>query len=62
MTPAEFRTLAKQIAGPRWKTRLGPMIGRCRSQIWEYATGKRPTPEPVAKLMNLIAKGPVNAE
>jgi hypothetical protein len=38
------------------------MIGRCRSQIWEYATGKRPTPEPVAKLMNLIAKGPVNAE
>jgi len=56
MTPARFTHLAEQIAGRFWKARLGPMIGRCRTQVWEYATGKRPVPEPVAKLMELQAR------
>jgi len=55
MTPAAFRSLAAQIAGTRWKTRLGPMIGKCRTQVWEYATGKREVPATVAKLMALLA-------
>lgn len=55
MTPAQFRTLALSIAGPGWKTRLGPMIGKCRTQVWEYATGKREVPETVEKLMHILA-------
>jgi len=51
MTPTEFHSLAQQLAGPRWKTRLGPMIGKCRSQVWEDANGKREVPETVEKLM-----------
>lgn len=56
MTTAEFTVLAKRIAGARWKTSLGPMIGKCRTQVWEYASGKRAVPESVAKLMSLLAK------
>jgi hypothetical protein len=55
MTPATFRLAAQQIAGPRWKTRLGPIIGKCRTQVWEYASGKRDIPETVEKLMCLLA-------
>ena len=58
MTPGEFQSLAKQIAGRFWKTDLGPMIGKCRTQIWEYAHGKRDVPTTVAKLMEQLAKGP----
>lgn len=56
MTPAEFRKTAEAIAGPNWRTGLGPKIGRCRTQVWEYATGKRDIPAPVAKLVDLLAK------
>lgn len=56
MTPARFRTLANLIAGPHWRTKLGPMVGRCRTQVWEYANGERQVQEPVAKLMELLAK------
>jgi hypothetical protein len=59
MTPAEFRTLAKQLAGPHWKTRFGPMIGKCRTQVWEYANGERKVSETVAKLVKLMASGEV---
>jgi hypothetical protein len=59
MTPSDFRMLAQQIAGSRWKTRLGPLIGKCRSQIWEYANGKRGVPMTVQKLMRALAgEGP----
>ncbi len=57
VTPARFTHLAEQIAGPRWRTRLPARIGRCRSQVWEYAAGKRPVPGPVARLMELLAEG-----
>lgn len=56
MTPARFRTLASRIAGPLWRTRLGPMIGKGRTQVWEYATGEREVPATVEKLMKLLAK------
>ena len=55
MTPVQFRKVAARVAGPHWRTRLGPMIGKCRTQVWEYATGKREVPETVAKLMVLLA-------
>ena len=55
MTLLNFRALAFAVAGPRWKTRLGPIIGKCRSQVWEYANGKREVPETVVKLMSLLA-------
>jgi hypothetical protein len=51
MTPARFRSLAKRIAGAHWRSHLGPMIGKCRSQVWEYANGKRGVPVIVQKLM-----------
>jgi hypothetical protein len=57
MTPTQFRSLASRIAGPHWRTQLGPMIGKCRSQVWEYANGERDVPETVVKLMKLLAKG-----
>jgi hypothetical protein len=56
MTPARFRSLAARIAGPRWKTKLGPMIGRRREAVWAYAKGERAVPKPVEKLMNLLSK------
>lgn len=56
MTPAEFRSLARQIAGPRWKTRLGPMIGRSRWMVRVYATGEWAVPETVGKLMQLLVE------
>jgi hypothetical protein len=52
MTPSDFCTAAEAIAGPRWRTCLGPKIGKCRTQVWEYANGKRPVPETVRLLMN----------
>lgn len=60
MTPAEFRTTAEAIAGPKWRTALGPRIGKCRTQVWEYANGKREVPETVRKLMKMLAKAPVD--
>ena len=57
MAPDQFRTLAQTIAGPHWRTRLGPMIGKCRRQVWEYANGKRRVPVTVQKLMQHPAKG-----
>ncbi|QEH36471.1 hypothetical protein OJF2_50350 [Aquisphaera giovannonii] len=56
MTPAEFAQHAEQIAGPRWRTALGPMIGKGRTQVWEYASGRRPVPATVEKLMRQLAK------
>jgi RNase adaptor protein for sRNA GlmZ degradation len=56
MTPAEFRTLARHLAGPRWKTQLGPMVGRNREAVWAYAKGEREVPKPVEKLMRLLSQ------
>lgn len=56
MSPENFRALAYAIAGPHWKGDLGDKIGRSRSQVWEYATGKRPVPKPVALLMGQLVK------
>jgi len=56
MTPAQFRTNAEAIAGKHWPTRLGPIIGKCRSQVWEYANGKREVPETVAKLLGMMVE------
>ena len=56
MTPERFQHLAHQIAGRYWKAHLPAMIGRCRTQVWEYATGKRKVPEPVAKLMEMMGE------
>lgn len=56
MTPSRFRTLAAQIAGPHWKTKLPDMIGRRREAVWAYAKGERAVPKPVEKLMNLLSK------
>ena len=56
MNSEEFRTLAEKIAGPRWKSRIGPMIGRRREAVWAYATNDRGVPEPVAKLLRLMAE------
>ncbi len=59
MTPAEFAALAEQIAGPRWRTALGPIIGKGRTQVWEYAKGRRAIPATVEKLMRqLVASLP----
>ncbi|OWK42421.1 hypothetical protein [Fimbriiglobus ruber] len=58
MTPAEFRTLAERLAGPHWKSRLGPMIGKCRTQVWEYDSGERKVPKTVEKLMRLLSQSP----
>ena len=57
MTPARFTHLAERIAGRFWKTHLPPLIGKCRTQVWEYASGKRPVPKAVSKLMELLAEG-----
>jgi len=54
MTPDQFRTTAQAIAGKKWKTQLCPMIGKCRSQVYEYANGKREVPETVEKLMGMM--------
>jgi hypothetical protein len=56
MTPARFRTLAKRIAGPHWRTQIGPMIGKGRTQVWEYANGKRKIPETVVKLLQRLTR------
>jgi hypothetical protein len=56
MTPEQFRRMAEIIAGPRWKTRLGPMIGKSRTPVWEYANGVRPVSETVRKLMSELLK------
>jgi RNase adaptor protein for sRNA GlmZ degradation len=56
VSPEEFRTLAVKIAGPHWKTKLGPMIGKCRTQVWEYASGERDVPETVEKLMGFLGR------
>ena len=58
MTPDRFTHLAHQIAGRYWKTALPGRIGKGRTQVWEYATGKRAVPETVAKLMELLAGRP----
>jgi hypothetical protein len=55
MTPAAFRLAAKRLAGPQWRTSIGPMIGKCRTQVWEYANGKREIPDTVQKLMRMLA-------
>jgi hypothetical protein len=57
MTPALFRKSAEAIAGTKWPTRIGPLIGKCRTQVWEYANGKRAIPTTVEKLMEQLAKG-----
>ena len=51
---AEFRRMAEAIAGERWRTQLPPMIGKCRTQVWEYASGKRPPPASVKRLMRVM--------
>lgn len=56
MTPDAFRVAAQKIAGPHWRTDLGPIIGRSRTQVWEYANAKRAIPVPVAKLVELLAE------
>jgi hypothetical protein len=56
MTPEQFRTLAAQVAGPQWKTKLGPMIGKCRTQVFEYATGRRAVPKSIQLLMAAIIR------
>lgn len=58
MTPAEFASQADQIAGPRWRSAIGPVIGKCRTQVWEYANGHRAVPETVEKLMRELVKPP----
>ena len=55
MTSVEFTTLAHQIAGRFWKSRLGPMIGRERAQVYRYATGT-PIPLSVRIAMRALAK------
>jgi hypothetical protein len=61
MTPAGFVTHAEQIAGRRWRTALGPMISKGRTQAWEYASGKRAVPATVEKLMRqLVAALPIS--
>ena len=55
MTPARFRHLAEQIAGRYWKAHLPAKIGKCRSMVWEYATGKREVPATVGTLMEVLA-------
>ena len=56
MNPETFTHLAEQIAGKYWKTRLPDKIGRCRTQVYEYANGLRPVPKPVQLLMKQLAK------
>lgn len=57
MTPAAFKSIARRIAGPYWKTKLGPMIGRSRWSVMEYSRGTREVPDTVAKLMALLDGG-----
>jgi len=40
MTPAEFTAAAEQIAGPLWRSRLGPLLGLTRQTIYLYSTGE----------------------
>lgn len=56
ITPENFRALAFAVAGHRWKTRLGPMIGKCRTQVFEYSTGRRKVPKVVQLLMTELSK------
>ncbi|QEL19299.1 hypothetical protein [Limnoglobus roseus] len=55
MTPARFCTLAAVIAGRFWRTQLPPLIGKGRWMVRTYASGERPIPETVAKLMEMLA-------
>ena len=52
----QFITLAEAIAGKHWPTRLPKKIGKCRTQVWEYANKKRQVPETVILLMEQLAK------
>lgn len=56
MDNTEFTHLAHKIAGKYWRTRLPDKIGRCRTQVYEYAKGLRPVPKPVQLLMKQLAK------
>ncbi|WP_152051353.1 hypothetical protein [Tautonia marina] len=55
MTSDRFAELAETIAGRHWRVRLGPMIDRSRTQVWEYATGRSAVDGTVAKLMEALA-------
>lgn len=56
MTPSEFRDLARTIAGPQWRSKLGPMIGKKKWMVWAYAHGRHEVPETVQKLLLELAK------
>ena len=55
-TNTQFITMAQKIAGEHWPTRLPPLIGKCRTQVWEYANQKREVPQTVSLLMEQLAK------
>ena len=55
-TNDQFITMARAIAGKHWPTRLPPLIGKCRTQVWEYANRKREVPQTVSLLMEQLAK------
>jgi hypothetical protein len=48
--------LSQRPSQPRPLRQLATMIHRCRSQVWEYATGKRPVPKLVELRMEQLAQ------
>jgi hypothetical protein len=55
-TNDQFIIMAQAIAGKNWPTRLPPLIGKCRTQVWEYANKKREVPQTVSMLMEQLAR------
>lgn len=58
MSPAEFARLAELLCGPFWRLELGPLIGRSRSQVWKYATGRAEIPLVVALALRATSMPP----
>lgn len=58
MTPSQFQHAALVTAGKYWRTKLPPLIGKGRWMVRTYASGDRPIPPTVAKLMEMLASQP----
>ena len=54
--PAIIWPSGTAMAGKHWPTKLPHLIGKCRTQVWEYANKKREVPQTVNLLMEQFAK------
>ena len=50
MTPADLQSAAKKLFGERgYSAALAKFLGRERTQVWRYLTGRVPIPDLVAR-------------